>query len=537
MKNNYLRRYITYLRSVGLHWIVLNPLVCLFANPYALIKSLYSLRILKGEWRYYNGHSSTTAFLNLFYWVQTLNLHRHGRNGTSPTLGCGAFDMRHFWFQSLLAITMTSALGRIIVSLIGMSAWLAGHLVWLDQGQPVLGFAAVTLLCALFSNNFYGNLFGSQNYNVLAWAFFPVGLWGMMEHHFWITAIAWLAVPFLSITVYALASTTTILFCALYRDPALALTLLPGLLYFCNALQLFEVKAYREMKGYVVELLASLGTRRDSRYQRPMRIIYALGISAFLASFPLSIFALNIHSAHQSCRELVLLSAMPVAFFFINESRLFRIADPQTSLMFFFTVTTAVTIASSSYLLLALYWLTNSNAIISMLHYHFDCTMQNKVRYTPVVRPFDIAPFLRRLDRFLEKVLPGKRILVAFSNPGSNYTAIFDGFSTLYDPLFFCANKKGVHAMPDWYTVSELNHEDSPEIWGRTPAEVRKNMDTWQADFALIYDLENNFDAAVWKEYGFRTVSEFSWAEFRNELANSPLIATGWPTWRLIQRM
>ena len=532
MKEGYLKIWMSRLRSTGFLRLALSPFASLVINPIILFRSLYNYRVILGKnHQMYNGGSAAIAFNHVFYWIQAVNFQRHGRSGMSNTLGCGSYDMSRLWFQTPFSIMASYRLGGAATNLLGMSIWIISHFVYLSDKMDDTSFLLITIFLALFSNNFYGNLFGNQNYNVLGWALLPVILWAMLDHQLWIVMAGCLAVSFLSITVYTLAVP---LYIALYHDSTILLILIPGILrlaYSFSAVLSDRIKTFR----YLGDILGIIGTLKK-KYTRPKRIIYPLVTAAFFSLFPITVILTDQSFSGFSNIELTVLSFIPVGFFFINESRILRIADPQTCLLLFFTVSTAVTLKSSSYLLLGIYWVTNSNFIIAILLFRFDYPLKDIILHAPVVRPFNIAPYLDRIKEFIKPAGRPDRIFLAFNDPGTSYNEIFDGFHGLYELLHYCAALEEIHTLPDWYAILETNDEGAPNFWGRTPEEVRKNMDIWNAEYGLIYELRTLSDEQEWKNQGLEVVSVFHWETFRRDLGNSIFFYNGWPTWKLLRK-
>ena len=75
-----------------------------------------------------------------------------------------------------------------------------------------------------------------------------------------------------------------------------------------------------------------------------------------------------------------------------------------------------------------------------------------------------------------------------------------------------CSAEK-IHLFPDWNAIGETNSKEAPEFWGRTIAEVKRNMHTWNADFVIIYTLDSGALNEKWREE-FTVVAEFDWSDW-----------------------
>src|SRR5437773_1172022 len=148
------------------------------------------------------------GIVSLFYRTAALNLYRFGRRGRSRTLGLGDFELGKLFHYPLAALYSYGGAGAVTL-LIGMFGWWMAHFVWLGAAPP--GWVALVMGLAVISTTFYGSTFGGQNYNVLGWAFFPIGIYGLMTGQWILAGAAWLAASFGSPTVVVLGGGLSLL--------------------------------------------------------------------------------------------------------------------------------------------------------------------------------------------------------------------------------------------------------------------------------------------------------------------------------------
>ena len=89
--------------------------------------------------------------------------------------------------------------------------------------------------------------------------------------------------------------------------------------------------------------------------------------------------------------------------------------------------------------------------------------------------------------------------------------------------------------MPDWWGVFDLNYEDAPRIWGRDADSVRSNAERWGADYVVVYQDAGTDLGPEWKGAGFETVSQFSWADYENEMGGARPYSGATPAWWLLR--
>jgi hypothetical protein len=216
---------------------------------------------------------------------------------------------------------------------------------------------------------------------------------------------------------------------------------------------------------------------------------------------------------------------------FVVNATVMRFADHHSLHMTMMALATAVVLDTGCLPLLLSYWLVVSPAPL-LLHLPGRGVARDVV---PVYAPFALTRLRRAMEEFLAPVPAGARVLMAFDDPNGAYEEIFDGQRNLIELPLFVGMRQGVHIMPDWWAVFETNYVGAPEFWGRTVADVRRNLDQWQARFAIVYAAEGMSLDPQWAAAGFAVRSRFAWGEFGDELRDDRMYYARRPTWWLLQ--
>ncbi len=500
------------------------PVVALAAAPVRWAQTLWQCRWLAaGKWREYTHFFPHMGLICLFYWTQAVNLSRFGRNGRSPLVGLGHFFLGNWWHLSLLSVYAYWQCGAV-VNLLGMGGWWLSHLLWLDQGARDPGLVLLLMALTLLSTTFYANTFALQNYNVLGWIFAPLGLYGWATGHWWLAALAWLAAAYASFTVVFLGGLLS-LGASLQASSLLpVLTMLPaGLKLLTHFWPFAEVGNLGKSLVLTLISMGTLGGRARYKYQLKLDIThfyYLLLYSQFLAvcwwttgSFPLLLF-------------LGLL-------IYLNNSALLRFSDEQNMYMLLLSLASAqmFSLPKPGWPLLASYWLAISPIPLLAGFLWKPCLL-----VPPVYAPFEITPILRDMADFLKPVPAGARVLMAFDDPGDAYEKIFDGYRVLLEAPQHVAAVRGVHFMPDWWAVREINYAGAPHFWGREVGQVQRQMAEWQADAVVIYQAAGTEIEPQWQQAGFEILSYFSWAKYEDIFGPKKPYLGPTPAWWLLKK-
>jgi hypothetical protein len=196
---------------------------------------------------------------------------------------------------------------------------------------------------------------------------------------------------------------------------------------------------------------------------------------------------------------------------------LVRFADEQTMYMLMFSVGTAMTMKIADPSLLVFYWLLISPAP-RLLAFP---SQSNVYDIVPRLVPFNIHSLMEGMEKFLEPASKGQRIFMAFSDPAGVYENIFDRQRLLPELIEYVATQKGIHFMPDWWAVFELNYEGAPNFWGRDVSSVCENVKRWKADFVIVYLEDAGLPLDLnWEMAGFEPVRRFAWSDYIKEVAD-----------------
>jgi hypothetical protein len=518
-------------RLISLRFLryALYPITTLFTTPIRLVHSLWNCRILmNGQWRDYNNFSGHGGINNLFYWTQSVNIQRYGRHGVSKTLGLGNLSIGKLFHLTSFSLMLFHKLGGSMIMVIGMFGWLVAHLLWLSYSANSL-YALVVLCLVLISTTFYGNLFDFQNYNVLGWLFFPVGLFGILTGNYFIASAAWLVVSFGSFTVFYFACWVA-LFVALFQWNWLVLfTIIPGLIKI--ATHFAPLLATGNLRGSINSIAKAIGVRGKAKYKRKLKLgfweLYFFGLWATccVAIYLWSPPVLHLTALQQAC----LVGLAP--FFWLLNSSISRFADHQSLYMLFLSVSTAVMMVQNHIALLPFYWIAISPHPVWLKF----SSEQGVFDIVPKRKPFLIRPLIDAAESFLEPVPSGARILFAWNDPRGQYHSVFDGYRVLFElPLYVAARRK-IHLFPDWYAVFETNYEGSPDFWGREVEQVIANIKKWKADFVIVYQEPSSQLHPKWEKHGFKRLSTFSWKTLEPYLRGQRPFIGDWVDWWLLK--
>lgn len=498
--------------------LLLYPLTTIATTPIQLLRTLSNSRILLSSklqsFPHFCPFSSQVA---LFYWKRAFDFHKYGRRGISPITGLGNYHLARLFFYTFLSLFIYWKAGAFSL-LVGMYGWLFAHLIWM-AAVPAKWVALVVLVVSI-STMFYGQTFRRQNYNVIGWLFFPVGIYGLMVDQYLISGIGWILCSFGSITSIYIAM--FLVACDSFFDHSIQpiLFLLPA---FIKASSHFiYLLSLNKKTNIILTIAKAIGlTKTNVKYKR----------NTLKAKFPLAktyylLLNLQFFFMVWYLEAFPYLLATAIVIYFFNSVG-FRFADEQSMWMMMTSIAIAYTINYLNYYILISLWI-----LISPLPFFIGFRAMRYFDVVPVFRPFNIKPLLDGMCDFIQAVSIGQRILMALNDPDGKYSNIFDGYKTNIEIISYVSGINGIHFLPDWWAVFDTNHEGSVDFWGRTPDEVRRNMNDWNADYVIVYqeEMDCNLDSK-WESEGFIVVNAFQWSDYSEQLESAvPL-----PNWWLLE--
>ena len=515
-----MRGFVSRYGWLSLMRLAVYPITVLVTTPIRLVQTLWASRVLiNGRWGNYPHFSAHTALNSLFYWTRALSLYRFGRTGRAPYLGLGDARLSRFFFYSLPSLYAYWIAGAPTV-LLGMLGWWLSHLIWLRSTE---GYAVGIIMgLALISTMFYGNL-ALQNYNVIGWMFFPIGLYGLITGNWAMAGLAWSGASFSGVTIVVLAGMLSVVATILHKSFLPILVLLPA--FALLASRFWPLFLHGNLYKVLLDVAKAVGVNeRKAKYRRAgskslnLHVIYLL---LLYIQFLFITFLLT--------RNIPFFFLSGILIFLIN-SILLRFADMQSMYMLMFSLATCTVILEFQPWLLPSYWL-----LVSPLPRFFEFLTEERILdIVSPLSPFDIQPFLEGMQEFLTPVQKGQRVLMAFEDPYGNYENIFDGYRELLELPLYVSAVKEIHFMPDWWGVFELNYDNAPEFWGRDVVSVQKNVMDWKADYVVVYQNKGLELAPEWQQAGFEQKCKFSWSDYAGQLRNYRLVRN-LPDWWLLQ--
>jgi hypothetical protein len=192
----------------------------------------------------------------------------------------------------------------------------------------------------------------------------------------------------------------------------------------------------------------------------------------------------------------------------LNSSFL-RFADEENMWMLIFSLATCYVIQSTKVgnltALLISYWILIS-PLPRALFLKEVIAFKRIPTFQPLA-PVNIRPVMLQFEELFKSAGPEKRIYMAFNDPEGSYVKLFDGLRFHIEFPLYVASQNRIHLFPDWLAVIQTNFVGAPDCWGREPKEVIRNLTDWNADFAMIYQVNNDEIENKWQDSGFRIVS------------------------------
>lgn len=499
--------------------ILFHPVIVPIAIIPAWAKSLWASRVLFwGQWSRYPGFHAHNAINSLFYRTQWINIDRYGRLANSPIVGLGNFPLSNWWHLSSLASYFYAYAGAV-TTLLGTLFLVFSHLIWLQSANWI--WVVVVTAVFFLSSTAYVMAFARQNYQILAWMFVPIGLFGLVNGQWVVGAAAFLLAAMLGVTAFVVCAYLVLIFAIYSANFQMLWTMLPAALAVSiKLLPLFVKGNTRESLLNMGKLIGLIHVK--VRYKRK-----SMRLNLFNLYF-LMLYGISLGLIWIAKQEIPIFLFGSYLLFLLNQ-RFMRFADDQSMIL------TVVVAAVLEVLVAPFNWLALLGLVVAVNPILKPLQAGGYVS-PQIFTPFDTEPLLKKLRDFLS-IPSGAKVIFAFDEPQGEYEKIFDGYRILLEAPLVVAAEKNIHLFPDWYAVFETNYEGAPSIWGRSVEEVRQNMNYWQADYAIIYQDSGSELSSIWRD-AFEVVSEFDWLTVFDEECVRGIIAKplNSPQWWLLKK-
>lgn len=500
-----------------------NPIFLIWQIPIAWTKSLWMARVLaEGQLSRYIGFHPNNSLNSFFYRTQAINLDRFGRSGRSNLIGLGDFSLKSWFHISFISNYIYSYAGAL-TTLLGTLIWVFSHLVWLGDRGTIQVLIIVFVL--FFSSTSYAMAFARQNYQILGWMWYPLGLYFLINDQWVLSSFCWLAAGSSGITPVFFSVIFVTIFSLKGESLLPLLTLVPTLVvWFLYLIPFLTDKEFYSSAGNIMKLIGL--NKGKVRYQRKRGI----GLDTFYFMLLYAIVCLVFYIGSHS---FPVLSLICLIVFLVNQT-LLRVADEQSLIILFVSLFTfEVLQADFNWISLLALWLA-VNAHVNFLL--IGKVSKGGIYDVSIHPPFDHFKIVSRLKLFLSNVKKGERIYFAFEDPNGNYSNIFDGYRVIIEPPLTVASELGIHLFPDWYAVAETNYEGAPQCWGRSLDEVKNNLTRWNAEYAIVYQATGTQLDNIWVN-DFQEIATFDWHDILPILGGEPLWSGELPVpkWFLIK--
>ena len=487
----------------------LYPITTLFTNPIISIISLgHSLKLFFVKFQEYPHFDAKPMFNSYFYHIRAWNLKKYGRTGKAPFLGLGNYHLARCFNYSLFSL-YSYWRGGAFSMLISMLAWWATYLLWVDFNAI---FDIVIWIMAICSTLFFVNLYRYQNYNAVGWAFFPIGLYGLLTGDPLIAAAGWLGASFGSFTAVVLGTILSGIYGFWELNWLLMFSSLPAGIKTLT--HFYPFLTNKEAKGILKKVVTAIGAGGNPKYKRKRTKSFDLKKLYFLVLYVQFIIAYSLFTD-----EIPVLFLACILIYLMNALKI-RFADDQSMHMLMLSVGTALMLnlsitpgqAFAQILLIPSYWILISPlpVLAGLDHIH------KVLDVLPIYKPLHVKNMISENERFLSSVDAGKKVLFAYPDPNDQYEKLWDGYAQIREMPHYVGLKKDIFCFPDWWAAFELNHEGAENIWGTRPEEVKENVNKWACDFVVIYENEHTpFNTSEW-EADFEKVEELDWNQFES---------------------
>lgn len=517
------------LRTVRL---MIYPLILFMWGPIRLIITLWNARILaNGRWSNYLSFGVQSSINQLFYKTQVINIDRFGRNGVSPYLSLGNYNLGYWWHLSSLGSYLYCAIG-VMFPIICAIGWIITNSLWAINSEVTSIWLFAVLYVGLISSTFYANAFIVQNYNMFGWMIFPAALWSTLSEYFYLSIFIWLLASFGSITTIFVGTIICFLLSLINWDITILLIIVPAIIKVLSHLYWTTSKGDPcqqppGLKKSILRVIKSIGISRiGARYKRTTQ----KKISKSVAYFGCIYAQYYVILVYFEC-ELKALWLICCFIFFMN-SFLMRFADNESITMVMFSVSTLITINEVNIILLLSYWIVIS-PLPRLLN---DSVIDAPLDILPPLMPFNLAPLVDAVEEFLSPVQKDMNVLFAFEDPEGEYEKVFDGYRNLLEIPLYVASRREFLLLPSWWAVFENNYEGALDFWGRDTKNIIENITKFDISFVIAYtcdgvDLDDQFF-----ELGFEVISTLDWRNMSNSLNNeTPWTNIGTPKWWLLK--
>lgn len=480
--------------------LLIFPLVTLISNFRRLYRTLQSIHSVKGFVT--GGFRPLNALNSYFYKTQSHNVDKYGWKARSTTVGDGDFRISNWWQITSFSSSIFDKYGYFSIFLAMLLLLMSVCMIVFLETNSFLISVMVGLVIFL-STYFYNNCFVLQNYNAQGWALVPAFLYCLLLKEYVFASIVIFIASFLSFTAIFILTFIASIFAIAETEPFGILVCVPAVVKISTHF----LRSPHPWNDFL-KMAIAIGFVRDSDLIKPhlrRKFSHYIRFIEYLY-FELSWFLFGICLIYLGAFSGAALVFGVVALNVANGTFV-RFADEQSLQMAMLSL----------------------GAVLLALHFHplllfafcipifapplvFNIFEKNDTLFHPVsYKLFDLVKIESLLEDFLSEVPAGSKIGLNLSDPQGDYFNVYGGSRSLFEPLFYVANRLDIHVHPDWYAVYQANLEERfSHLWceNQSSAELKKQG----YDYMVLFSDENASHALAsidWNDIDSFDISDF----------------------------
>ena len=454
--------------------IFLSPFLFLVI-PFVFIVSIKNY--FKGKGFKYMGFDRMSSLNNFFYKTQKLNLDNYNKNKETPLLGFGNYHMSKLFYIPRISHNLFINLGPAFTTIL-FSFLNIGICIIFYDGSNLIWLLMVIFL-GYFSVINYSASFTSQNYNFVAWFFFPVFIFSLLNSEIYLLLISSICIFVFSFSV----GLYLILFSIFYIfSIKLSYFYLLPLFVFLILIYVYPLIISGLLIRWVLETFLFVGLSKKNNYSRSHQKFSNFNIYygfLFLLPIVINFFGKNNYDF------LIFFSYI---IFIINQF-FFRFMDRENPIYAFLICNIILTILNPEFINIISLILI-ANPIASSLNISYKGSNKTKLKVR-IFEPFKDDKLIKKIKIFTKKVPKNRAILFAYNNPKKNYDNIFDGYRYVVEVIYYYFQLRRVRAFPDWYSVWEEN-KNKKIIWGRKIKKIVLNLKKLNSKYVVYHTRNKN---------------------------------------------
>jgi hypothetical protein len=497
-----IKKIFSEFREIGMSEIF-NYFFINFKIFHAYLLSLQKSKYIFCFKKIFFSFSEVNSISYTFYKIQNLNFIKYGSYGITDLINFQKYSLSNFWHVSRLSVLIYSKYG-CLVTLLGTFFFVTSHFIFISDSN--FGWISLIIFLFMCSTTVYGSCFACQNYSPLAYLFFPLLIFTLINNLLIFSSLLLFIILSFSLSFFIISALLTILLNN-FSTINIFILFLPSIIYLIY--RFYFVLKNESFYDSILKIIRFTGLiKKNNRYIRQDTSLTNKTSLYFLILYILGILIFFIGN-----KQFPILAIIGFIIFVINQY-LIRFSDFENIIISFISLFAVDVMQHTNSFLSLVSFFVVSNPLPFFVRIS---SVKNFFNYNELFIFKAINSFLleKKISKLFINIKKKERIYFVFRPPFKNLRDnLFNGYQYIIDLPTYVANKHDLMIFPNSHTPFIYNKKNDLDPWCNNLVNLKHKLLRFKCNYFLIFKDFSN-DKLLFLNNNFLLINKFSFKDLK----------------------